>query len=126
MNLKQIQEKIAEFDKARGWENSWNIKDLLLNITEEGGELWNLIKWVDDEKQKKVVSENIKEVKDYIGDVLFLILKIANQTNIDVEKSINKTLEEYEKRMPSDILKKVGHANTKAGGIDNKNGKCKI
>ena len=28
-------------------------KDLSLNITEEVGEFWGLIKWIDDEKQKE-------------------------------------------------------------------------
>ena len=120
MKIKQAQDKIAEFDKARGWENNWNIKDLLLNITEEGGELWDLIKWIDDEKQKQVLSEKKAEVSDYIGDTLFLLLKLANQTGVDTEKSLQNTLEEYENRMPPEIMKKVGHANKFAGGHDEK------
>ena len=122
MNLKQLQDKIKEFDKARGWEDNWNIKDLLLNITEEGGEMWNLIKWINEEKQKKVVEENKREVEDYIGDTLFLLLKIANQTGVDSEKALQDTLEEYEKRMPPEIMKKVKHANKLAGGVDDKDG----
>ena len=34
MTIKDAQDKIKEFDTARGWEDNWNIKDLLLNITE--------------------------------------------------------------------------------------------
>ena len=118
--VKEFQNKIREFDKARGWDSDWNIKDLLLNITEEGGELWHLIKWIDEEKQKEVVKSHKEEVSDYIGDTLFLLLKIANQTNIDAEQSIKSTLQEYEKRMPPELMKKVGHANRLAGGVDNK------
>lgn len=125
MEIKKAQEKIKEFDKARGWENCWDIKDLLLNITEEGGELWNLIKWVDEEKQKQVFNKKIEEVSDYIGDTLFLLLKIANQTKVDSEKALQNTLEQYEKRMPPEIMKKVKHANKLAGGVDNKNGNKK-
>jgi len=120
MNIKELQDKIKEFDTARGWEDNWNIKDLLLNITEEGGELWNLIKWVDDEKQKQILNEKKHEVSDYIGDTLFLLLKIANQTKVDSEKALNDTLEEYEKRMPPEVMKKVKHANKLAGGVDDK------
>lgn len=120
MDIKEAQDKVRRFDEARGWENSWNIKDLLLNITEEGGEVWNLIKWIDEEKQKKIVSEHKAEVSDYIGDTLFLLLKIANQTKVDVSKSLQQTLDDYEKRMPPEIMKKVGTANKLAGGHDNK------
>ncbi len=120
MNIKDAQDKIKEFDTARGWEEHWNLKDLLLNITEEGGEVWDLIKWIDDEKQKEVITRKKDEVSDYIGDTLFLLLKIANQTKVDASQALQNTLEEYEKRMPPEIMKKVGHANTKAGGVDNK------
>ena len=120
MEIKKAQDKIKEFDKARGWENNWNMKDLLLNITEEGGEMWNLVKWIADEKQKTIVNEHKSEVSDYIGDTLFLLLKIANQTNVDAAKSLQDTLDEYEKRMPPETMKQVGHANKLAGGHDNK------
>jgi len=120
MEIKKAQDKIKEFDKARGWEDNWNIKDLLLNITEEGGELWSLIKWVDDEKQKEIINKEKDEVSDYVGDTLFLLLKIANQTGVDVEKALQNTLDEYEKRMPPEVMKRVKHANKLAEGVDDK------
>ena len=58
MDIKDAQNKIREFDKVRGWEDSWNLKDLSLNITEEVGEFWNLIKWIDDDKQREVIEKN--------------------------------------------------------------------
>ena len=118
--MKELQNKIKKFDEARGWDKSWDLKDLSLNITEEIGEFWNLIKWVDDEKQKEIIEKNKEEVSDFIGDTLFLVLKIANQTGVDAEKSLNNTLEEFEKRMPAEKMKEVKHANKLAGGIDNK------
>ena len=120
MKINEAQEKIRIFDKERGWENDWNLKDLSLNITEEIGEFWNLIKWVDEEKQKKIIDENKDKTSDFIGDTLFLVLKIANQSKIDAEKSLQETLKEYEKRMPAEKIKIVEHANRLAGGIDNK------
>ena len=120
MEIKEAQEKIKEFDMVRGWEDNWNIKDLLLNITEEGGEIWNLIKWIDDEKQKKIVGEKKDEVSDYVGDTMFLLLKIANQTKVDTSQALQNTLDEYEKRMPPEVMKKLKHANKLAGGWDKK------
>ena len=79
-----------------------------------------MVKWIDKEKQKKVIEENKDEVQDFLGDTLFLLLKIANQTKTDVQRGLIKTLEEYEKRMPPEVMKKVGHANKLDGGIDNK------
>ncbi len=120
MDIKESQNIIKEFDKARGWENHWNLKDLMLNLNEEVGELWNLVKWVDEEKQKKIIEGKKEQVEDFLGDTLFLLLKIANQTKTDAEKGLENTLKEYEKRMPPEVMKKVGHANKLAGGVDDK------
>ena len=76
MEMKEFQETIKKFDDARGWESNWNLKDLCLNINEEIGELWNLIKWVDNGKQKEIISNNKEEADNFIGDVLFIILKM--------------------------------------------------
>lgn len=120
MEIKEAQAMIREFDNARGWGDAWDLKDLMLNITEETAELWSLVKWIGNEKQKQVISEHKDEVQDFLGDTLFLLLKIANQTKTDAEAGLEATLKEYERRMPPEVMRKVGHANRLAGGVDDK------
>lgn len=126
MKINEAQKKIEEFDEARGWKGDWHLKDLLLNLNEEVGEMWSLIKWVDEEKQREIVQNKKEEASDFIGDSLFLLLKIANKIGANSEQAIKNTLEEYEKRMPSNKMKEVKHANKLGGGYDNKNGISKI
>jgi len=120
MEIKEAQQKIEEFDKARGWNGDWHLKDLALNINEEIGELWNLIKWVDEEKQRKIIEDKKDEAGNFIGDTLFLLLKIANKIGVNSQEELQKVLREYEKRMPANKMKEVGHANKLSGGWDNK------
>ena len=120
MDIREAQAKIRKFDEDRGWKDSWNLKDLMLNINEEVGEMWNLVKWVGEKDQKRIVNEKKEEVSDFIGDSMFLLLKIANQTNVNSEKALENTLAEFEERMPAEKMKEVGHANKLSGGIDNK------
>ncbi len=58
-----------------------------------------------------------EEVGNFIGDMSYIILKIANICNIDAEKESLKVLEEYEKRFPVEKAK-GNHGNVRAGGID--------
>jgi NTP pyrophosphatase (non-canonical NTP hydrolase) len=118
--MKDSQNKIREFDEERGWSESWNLKDLCLNMNEEIGELWNLIKWLDDKKQKEIVEANKEEASNFIGDALWIILKMANQMNVDAKNEFDKVFEEYKKRMPAKKILEVGHTNKLAGGIDEK------
>jgi len=119
--MKELQESVAEFNLKRGWNNDPAfLKDFLLNLCEEVGEAWTIIKWVDGETQAKVISEHKPKFEDFIGDSLYLILKMAWILDIDSKKALEETLKEYEVRFPIDKIKKVKHGNPLAGGIDDK------
>jgi len=120
--MKKVQDKIEKFNRDREWGEVSEIKDLLLNMDEEIGELWHIIKWVDAEKQKELLEKYKEEVGNFIGDMEYLILKIAFICGINSEEETLKVIEEYEKRFPIDEIKKFKHGNKLAGGIDHKNG----
>lgn len=120
--MSEAQDRVKKFNDEREWGKFSEIKDLLLNMNEEIGEFWNIIKWVDVDKQKELIEKHKAEVENFIGDMEYLILKIATICGIDAEKETIKVVEEYEKRFPVDKIKKAKHANKLAGGIDEKNG----
>ena len=113
----QTQEKIKLFNDARNWSTKGSIKDLMLNMTEEIGEMWNVIKWVDVETQQKLIEKHHDEVENFVGDMIYLILKISYLCDVDSQKAIDDVMAEYEKRFPIDKAK-GNHGNTRAGGVD--------
>lgn len=117
--MEEIQNKIKEFNDLRGWSDHSSIKDLLLNMNEEIGEFWNLIKWVGAEKQKELIANNKPICEDFIGDMLYLVLKISYLCDVNSKKSITDVLAEYESRFPVEKVK-GSHANLKADGFDAK------
>lgn len=118
--MKEYQNLVKDFNDELDWSNPSCIKDLLLNMTEEIGEFWNIIKWVDVETQLKLLKENKAEVENFVGDMLYLVFKLAYLCDVDSEKALKDVLDEYNKRFPVDKAKGT-HANTLAGGIDLKN-----
>lgn len=118
--MDKTQEKVKEFNDKREWGSVGEIKDLLLNMNEEIGEFWHIIKWVGEEKQKELIEKYKDDVGNFIGDMNYLLLKIAFICGIDCEKETLKVLEEYEKRFPIDKVKQFKHGNKLAGGYDNK------
>ena len=116
-----FQQEIADFNLKRGWDKDTKyIKDFLLNMCEEVGEAWSLIKWIDYEEQKKVIEEHKDKFKDFIGDQLFLVLKVAWLLDINSEEALKETLAEYETRFPVQTVLEKKHGNPLAGGIDGK------
>lgn len=115
--MKKIQDDIKKFNDERDWSDPSCIKDLMLNMNEEIGEFWNIIKWVDTETQQRLIKENKEEVENFIGDMIYLVLKTAYLCDVDSDKSIADVMKEYEKRFPKEKTK-GNHGNTRAGGID--------
>src|SRR3989338_3652618 len=115
--MNAAQEYVKSFNDARDWSRFGSVKDLLLNMSEEIGEFWNIIKWVDVETQQHLIKENKEEVENFIGDMVYLILKISYLCDVNSEKAIKDVLDEYRKRFPIDKAKGT-HGNVRAGGID--------
>ncbi|MCH7568886.1 MAG: hypothetical protein IIA87_05705 [Nanoarchaeota archaeon] len=85
--MKETQDKIKEWNDKRDWSTQEQIKDLLLNMNEEIGEFWNIIKWVDHETQQRLIKENKKEVENFIGDIIYISLKLSYLCGVDSKKS---------------------------------------
>ncbi|MBN2566714.1 hypothetical protein JXB02_01355 [Candidatus Woesearchaeota archaeon] len=113
----ELQRKVGAFNDARDWSKDAEIKDLLLNMSEEIGEFWNIIKWVPPEVGRRLIEENRAEAENFIGDMLYLVLKIAHICGIDSEKALIDVLDEYEQRFPVARVR-GGHGNPLAGGVD--------
>jgi len=115
--MNKSQHEIKEWNEKRGWMGDAQLKDLMLNMCEEIGEMWSVVKWVDVETQKRLVKENKEEVENFIGDMLYLILKISAICDVDSQKALKDVMQEYDKRFPEDKVK-GRHGNVLAGGID--------
>jgi NTP pyrophosphatase (non-canonical NTP hydrolase) len=122
-NIKEIQSEIAAFADARKWAETYQVYGILLNMIEEVGEAWNVVKHLEKDERllRKVITENKEEMEDSIGDIAFLVFKLAHVLGIDVETALNSRLKEFETRFPADFMKKHAFAgNRRAGGIDKK------
>lgn len=121
MNLNEYQKQVAQFSKERNWDKQTSgIFNMLCNISEETGEVWNVIKWIDnDEDMRKVISQNQNELSDGIGDLLWCVIRLANLFGVDASKSLIDVLKEYEERFPIEKVKNK-KSNPSLGGYDRK------
>lgn len=118
--MNKYQKIIKKFGKDRNWEDFWNVKDVLLGIVEEVGELRNLVKWEQNpEIIKKVLKKNRGEVKDGIGDIYWYLAVLGNNCGVDIDEAIEMTIIDNKKRFPVDKTKGK-HTNLYLGGHDGK------
>ncbi len=126
-NFNDLQKDILDFSVKREWTKNELILtyNMLCNISEECGEVWNLIKWLNDpEDFKKIVKMKKAEFKDGIGDLLWCVARMANAFGVDMQESLQATLDEYEERFPIEMVK-GNTGNRLLGGYDGKYDKKK-
>jgi len=116
--LADLQVEVKKFNDDRDWSTD-SFKDLLLNIVEEVGEARNIIKWAPDSQSRSLINKQKHEWEDFIGQLQFLVLKLAHLSDVDTENAFKNTMQEFNERFPIDKVKGKS-ANILAGGHDGK------
>lgn len=96
MDLKDAQQRVDEWI-GQFEEGYWPPLANLARLVEEVGELARLVNHEFGPKTKKS-DEARQELGDELGDVLFVILAMANEQEIDLENALNRVLAKYRER----------------------------
>ena len=92
MKLKEAQQIVKNFALQQGWDDTPCI-DKFDHIHEELTEISHLIRYKTKEERIKLVNEKKEKLQKEIGDVLFAMLRLANQLNVDAEEGFKHTAE---------------------------------
>tara|TARA_B100000941_G_scaffold192286_1_gene138738 strand:+ start:62 stop:388 length:327 start_codon:yes stop_codon:yes gene_type:complete len=96
MEIKNLQTKVDNWIKEHGV-RYFNELTNMAQLTEEVGEVARIIARKYGEQSFKKSDERIS-LDDELSDVLFVLLCLANQTGVDLQKSFDKRLEQKAKR----------------------------
>ena len=110
--LRDIRDKIKEFNLERDWDQYHNPKDLLVALVSEVGQLADCYRWLNDEEVKRIHIGPVKKknVEEEIADIMMYLIMLAYKTDIDIIKCINDKLEKNRNKYPVDKMKGV-HSN---------------
>lgn len=99
-DLNALIKKIIAFRDDRDWKKFHNPKDVALSLSLEASEVVEHFQW----KNKKEVDKYIKTHKDGIGeelaDVLYWVLLMSYDLDIDILVALNKKLKKNGKKYP--------------------------
>jgi len=96
MDLKNAQKAVDEWIKTHGV-RYFNELTNMAQLTEEVGEVARIIARRYGEQSEKE-SDKDKDLGEELADVVFVVLCLANQTGVDLEKSFQKKLDIKTKR----------------------------
>ena len=108
--LAEITKRIVTFRNARDWKQFHNPKDLSLSLVLEAAEVMEHFQWKSKEEMEKHIIDAKDEIGEELADVLYWILLMGHDLNIDVLTALNKKMKINEKKYP---IKKVKGRHTK-------------
>jgi len=97
MNIKEAQEIVNRVVSERKWETPSS--DTFIHLVEELGEIArNILKMKNYGGQH--TSDSKINLDEELADVFYLLLKLSNENNVDLDKALEKKIEEISKRFP--------------------------
>ena len=96
MDLKNVQNKVDEWINLHGVRYFNELTNMAI-LSEEVGEVAKIIARKYGEQSSKK-EDNTENLADELSDVLFVLICLANQTGIDLEKSFKLNLDKKTKR----------------------------
>ena len=91
MNLKNAQQEVDNWIKTHGV-RYFNELTNMAQLTEEVGEVARIIARRYGEQSEKESDKN-KDLGEELADVVFVVLCLANQTEIDLQAAFDKKME---------------------------------
>ena len=108
--LDELTKLVIDFRDRRDWKQFHEPKDLSLALTLEVAEVVEHFRFKNDEEVRKYIKEHKDEIGEELADVLYFVLIMAHDLDIDLADVFRKKMEKNEKRY---LVEKSKGKNTK-------------
>jgi NTP pyrophosphatase (non-canonical NTP hydrolase) len=104
-SIKTLTECITKFRDERDWKQFHNPKDVALSLVLEASELLELFQWKNQQDVVEYAKNNHDEIGKELADVLYWVLLMSHDLNIDIAEALKKKLVENAKKYPVEKAK---------------------
>ena len=103
--LEELIKVIVAFRDERDWKQFHNPKDSAMALNLEAGEVLEHFLWKKPSEVREHVKNKKTEIADELSDVLFWVLLMSHDLDIDLGKSFYEKLEQNEKKYPAEKVR---------------------
>ncbi len=101
MSLESLRAEIAKFATERDWDQFHSIRNLVLAMVGEVGEVAEILQWTDDNKVGELLNSGGRErLAEELADVLIYLIRIADRSGVDLESAVRATLAAHGLKYP--------------------------
>jgi NTP pyrophosphatase (non-canonical NTP hydrolase) len=101
MDIKSIQQQLADFADDRDWDQFHNPKNLAMALSVEASELVEIFQWLTAKQSEAVMqSDEATHVEEEMADILIYLLRMADKLNIDLDSAVSAKIIKNSKKYP--------------------------
>ena len=99
-DIKELTNIIIRFRDARDWKQFHNPKDIALSLVLEAAEVMEHFQWKDRDEIEAYIKKHKKEIEEELADVLYWVLLISHDLDIDIKKAFKRKMVVSRKKYP--------------------------
>lgn len=104
-SLENLKNLVVKFRDDRDWKQFHNPKDLAISLNLEASEVLEHFQWKNKDEIEVHIKEKGEEIAEELSDVLYWVLLMANDMDIDLEKSFKQKLIKNDLKYPAEKAK---------------------
>lgn len=99
-DIKKLTKQITDFRDRRDWKQFHNPKDLSISLVLEATEVLEHFQWKSAEEMGEYVKKSKDAVGEELADVLYWVLLLAHDLNVDMVKAFEKKMKQNNAKYP--------------------------
>ena len=102
--FKYLSERLSEFARDRDWDQFHSVRNLILALVGEVGELAAEVQWVSDADMESYLADPNKRsaIASEMADILNYLVRLADKLNVDLVEEALKKIDLNEDRYPAE------------------------
>jgi dCTP diphosphatase len=105
IDIKTLTKRIVDFRDARDWKQFHNPKDVSLSLVLEAGEVMEHFQWKTKKEIRDYVKTHKTEISEELADVMYWILLLSHDLEINIIDALKKKIEKNDKKYPVEKAK---------------------
>lgn len=108
MELDDVRELVAEFARERDWDQFHTVRNILIALVGEVGELAECFQWKGDKVEDGLIGFDGGE-KEHVGeelaDVMMYLARLSELCGIDLSAAVRNKMKKNKKKYPAHLCK---------------------
>ena len=100
VSISELTEQVRKFSDERDWNQFHSVKNLILALVGEVGELAAEVQWLTSQEIEERIGD--KEIAAEIADIALYLIRLSDVLRIDLSEAISQKLLENAEKYPVD------------------------